>query len=124
MGFPRAHDKIVWCFLLQHQPHGTNVVRSVAPVPARLQIAQVEFLLDTVLDVGHGASDFACHKGLAAAWGLVVEQDAARRMETVTLPVVHRDVVAEDLGASVGAAGVESRGLALGRRRAAEHLAG
>src|ERR1039458_6100487 len=44
-------------------------------------------------------------------------------VEPITLPVVHGDVVAKDLGTSVGTARVKGRGLALGRRGAAEHLA-
>ena len=76
-----------------------------------------------MLDVGHGAGDLAGDEGLAAARRLVVEQNAAGSVEPVALPVIHRDVVAEDLGAGVRAARVEDRGLALRRRRAAEHLA-
>ena len=48
---------------------------------------------------------------------------AARCVQSVTLPVVHRDVVPKHLGAGIGTARVKRRRLALRRRGAAEHLA-
>ena len=77
VGFSGTDDKVVRGCLLQHQPHGANIVWSVSPIATGAKIPQVELLLDTMLDVGHRTSDLASHKGLAAAWRLVVEQDAA-----------------------------------------------
>ena len=55
---------------------------------------------------------------------LVVEQDAAAGVHPVAFAVVDRDVVREQLGAGVGAAGVEAACASLcGGRRPAEHLA-
>ena len=54
----------------------------------------------------------------------MVEENAAGSMESVTFPIVDGDVVAKDLGTSVGTARVKGRGLALRRRGTAEHLAG
>src|ERR1035438_7600863 len=123
VGFSSTDNEVVRGFLLQHQPHGADIVRSVSPIPVGVEIAEVKLLLNTVLDVGDGASNLTGDKRLAAAWRLVIEQDTARCVEPIALPIVHRDVVPKGLGARVGAAGVESRGLALGRSRATEHLA-
>ena len=81
-------------------------------------------LLETMLDVGYGASDFAGDKGLTAAGRLVIEQNAAGSVEPITLPVVDGDVVPKDLCTSVGTARVKGRDLVLGRRGTAEHFTG
>src|ERR1039457_5410362 len=81
-------------------------------------------MLETMFDMRHGACDLTSDKGLTPARRLVIEQDAARNVEPVTLAVIDGVVVPECLGTSVGAARVKGRGLVLRRRGAAEHLAG
>src|SRR5260370_15271213 len=45
-------------------------------------------------------------------------------MEPIALPVVHGDIVPEDLGAGVGTAGVKGRGFVLRRLGRSEHFNG
>ena len=73
MGLARADDIIVGSILLQHQPHCADIVRSVTPVAAPIEISEIELLLNTMLDVGDGARDLAGDKSLAAARGLVIK---------------------------------------------------
>ena len=48
--------------------------------------------------LGHGTSDLTCHKGLAAAWTLVVEQNTVGGMHAVRLAVVDDDPVGVEFG--------------------------
>ena len=105
------------------QPHGLDVVRGMSPVALRVEVAEVELLLQPVLDAADGARDLARDERLAAALGLVVEEDAVTREHAVGLAVVLRDVERVGLGRRVGAARVERRRLALRRRGAAVELA-
>src|SRR5688572_11819477 len=40
---------------LHHQPHGLDVVARVTPVATRVEVAEVELLLESELDAGRGA---------------------------------------------------------------------
>ena len=111
--------------LLQHPPHGVDVVAGEAPVAARVEVAQGERVGHAQLDAGHAVGDLARDELQAAPRRLVVEEDPRAGEEVVRLAVVDRDEVAVDLGHSVGAARVEGRALVLRRlEHAAEHLAG
>ena len=107
-------DKILGLRLLQHEPLHFHVVPGVAPVPLGVQVAQVEAVLQAELDAGQGPGDLAGDEGLAADGRLVVEEDAVAGVHAIGLPVVDRDPVGVELGAGVGAAGVEGGGFLLG----------
>ena len=76
MGLSGGDDVIVGPVLLEHQPHRLDVVPGEAPVALRLEIAEVELLLEAELDPGGRAGDLPRDEGLAAAGGFVVEEDA------------------------------------------------
>jgi len=76
VGLARADDVVLGLGLLQHAPHRVHEVLGVAPVALGLEVAEVELVLQAVLDAAYGAGDLARDKGLAAALALVVEQDA------------------------------------------------
>ncbi len=118
------HHEVVGLVLLEHQPHRLDVVAGEAPVALGVEVAEVELLVEPVLDARGGARDLAGHEGDPAPGGLVVEEDAAGDEHPVGLAVVLTELVGEDLGAGVGAARLERRRLALRRRCPAEHLAG
>ena len=116
---------VVGVVLLQHEVHGAHVVAGVSPVALRVEVAQVQIVLQPQGDACHGAGDLARHEGLAADRALVVEQDAVAGVQGVGLAVVHHDPVAVELGGAVRAARVERRGLALRHLlHEAEHLRG
>src|SRR6266404_5716534 len=65
--------------LLQHQPLGAHVVARVTPVAQRVQVAQVQALLEPCVNPREAACDLTGYEGLAANRGLMIEQDAAAR---------------------------------------------
>ncbi|MNT42700.1 hypothetical protein D3C72_1791300 [compost metagenome] len=106
-GDARGDHKVVGLVLLQHQPHGLDIVAGKAPVALGIDVAQAQFLLFSLLDPGSGVGDFAGHEFDPAQRRLVIEQDAAAGMQVETLAVVHGDPVAIKLGDTVRAARIE-----------------
>ena len=98
---------------LQHEPHRFDVFFRVTPIPLRVEIAEVELLLQALLDAGCGPRDLAGYESLAPPRRLVVEEDAVAGEQVVRFAIIHRLVKGVDLGAGVGAAGIEGGGLGL-----------
>src|SRR5579871_2769496 len=69
---------VVRLVLLQHEPHAADVLAGVAPVAPRAEVAQVEPVLQPVVDGRDSAGDLARDERFAAHRALVVEQDAVR----------------------------------------------
>ena len=86
-----------------------DVVAGESPVALGVEVAHDELLLQPFLDPGGAEGHLAGDERLAAARALVVEQDARAGEEAVGLAVVDRLPVGVELGAGVGAAGVERR---------------
>ena len=103
-------DEIVGGFLLEHHPLHADVVLGVAPVAERVHVAEEQAGFEALGDVGDAAGDLAGDEGLAAARGLVVEEDAVAGIHAVGLAVVHGDPVGIHLGHRIGRARVERRG--------------
>ncbi len=122
VALPRRDHVVVGPVLLQHPPHRLDVLGGVAPVPAGLQVAEVQAVLQARLDAGDGPGDLAGDERLPPPGALMVEQDAVDRIQAVGLPVVHGRPVGVDLGAAVGAAWMERGQLVLRRRGRPEHL--
>src|ERR687893_3087684 len=107
VGLAGGDDVVVGRVLLQHQPHGLDVVARVAPVALGVEVAEPQLVRQAELDLGDGVGDLAGHELEAAAGALVVEEDAAGGVQVVGLAVVDGDPVPVDLGHAVGRAGVE-----------------
>ena len=87
--------------------------------------AEEEAALEACLDAGGGHGDLSGDEGLAAARGLVIEEDAVDREDAVGLAVVAGDVEGVSLGRGVGAPRVERGSLGLRRlNRLAVELGG
>src|SRR6185295_831448 len=69
-------DEVVGGLLLEHEPHGADVVAGVAPVAFGVDVAEAELLLEAELDGRDGVGDLAGDELLAAAGAFVVEEDA------------------------------------------------
>ncbi len=93
--------------LLEHQPHRFDVIAGEAPVAFGVEVAEIQFFLESFLDAGGGAGDFAGDKCFAAAGAFVIEEDAVAGEHAVALAVIDSLPVAIDLGAGIGAAGIE-----------------
>ena len=124
MALAGRHDVVVGRRLLEHEPHRADVVPGKSPVAVRLEVAEVELLLDPELDSGDPVRYLARDELEAAARRLVIEQDAGAGEQPVALPVVDRDVMPEHLRHAIRAARVERRQLGLRHlAHLAEHLA-
>ena len=99
--------------LLEHHPHHLDVVARVAPVALRVDVPHVQALLHALVDPRDGARHLARHERGAAAWRLVVEEDAVGGMHAVGLAVVDDDPVRVLLRHRVRRARVEGRRLLL-----------
>src|SRR5579875_3677988 len=99
-----GEDVVVGLVLLQDQPHALDVVARVAPVALRVDIAEVEPLLQTALDGRDRAGDLAGDEGFAPHGRFVVEEDAVRGVQPVGLAVIDGDPVGVELGHGIGAA--------------------
>ena len=123
VGLAGGDHVVVGDVLLEHQPHGLDVVAREAPVACGVEVAERDRVLQAELDARQRVRDLAGDELQTALLALVVEQDPRRRVEAVRLAVVDRHVVAEHLGHAVGRPRVERRELGLGRLpHLAEHL--
>ena len=117
-------DVIVRLVLLQHQPHRLDIVAGVAPVALGIEVAKPQAVRLAGQDLGDAARHLARHEVLAPARGLVVEEDAAARVDPVGRAIDGRHPVRVNLGGRIGAPRVQGRVLVLWRRGRAEHLRG
>src|ERR1700733_10705146 len=67
---------IVGLFLLQHEPHRTNIISGETPVPFGIKVSHLELVLKSQLDPGHIVCHAATHELNTAARGFVIEQNA------------------------------------------------
>ena len=116
------HHVVVGLLLLEHQPHGADVVAGESPVALGVEVPHDELLLQAFLDSRGAQGDLAGHERLAAPGAFVVEQDSRAGEEPVGFPIIDRLPVGVQLGAGVRAARVERRVEPLGRRRRPVHL--
>ena len=102
VGLAGADDVVLRRVLLQHAPHRVDVVAGESPVALGIEVAHAQLGRQTELDACHGVRDLASHELDAASRRLVIEQDAAHRIQPVRLAIVHGDPVTVQLGDAVG----------------------
>src|SRR5258707_1149733 len=107
-------DKILRRVLLQHQPLSTDIVTRMAPVPLRIQIAQIQCLLKSDMNAGQRPGDLPGDKGLATQGRFMIEKDAVAGIKAVSLTIIDRDPVGIYLRRAVGGSRVKGGGLSLG----------
>ena len=107
-------DEVLGLLLLQDEPHALHIVAGIAPVAKAVEVTQVELVLEALGNAGGSKGDLAGDEGLATALALVVEEDAVAAKHIIALAIVLHNPEAIELGNSVGAAGIEGCGLALG----------
>ena len=109
-------DVVVRLGLLEHQPHRLDVLRRVAPVAPRVEVAEVQRARSCPLRIAATprvtlrVTNVPPRRG--DSW---LNRMPLRGMHPVRLAVVDRHPVGEDLGDGVRAARVERRRLALRR---------
>ena len=85
----------------------------MAPVALGIEIADIESLLQTVLDRRHRAGDLAGNEGFSAHRPFMVKQNAIGGMDAVGLAVIDGDPIGVELGRGIRRARIEGRGLPL-----------
>src|SRR5262249_52886429 len=106
-------DVIVWLVLLQHQPHGLDIILGMSPIAPGVEVAEVKFIPQTELDRRRGARDLARHESLPASLRFMIEQYAVAREHPVAFTIIHRDPVSVKFSDAVRAARVKRRRFAL-----------
>ena len=99
--------------MLQNQPHALHIIFGIPPVAARIQITQIQFVLETLYDTGGRQRNLTRHESLATAFALVIEQDSVHGKHAVALTIVFRYPETVLLGHAVGRTRIERRGLPL-----------
>src|SRR5882724_12271045 len=85
------------------------------PVAPRLEVSEIEAILQSQFYARQRAGDLARNESLAANRGFVVEEDAVAREKPVGLAVIHGDPVRVELRDPVRRAGMEGGFLRLRR---------
>src|SRR5262245_25410350 len=102
--FASGEHKIVPLSMLKDSPHPFHVLTRISPISLCIKGPQEQFFLQSMLDGGDCARDFARDKGFTAARTLVIEQDAIARTKPVALAIVYRCPIREGLGHTIRAA--------------------
>src|SRR5713226_5472971 len=93
------------------------------PVTFRLQVAQVQTILQSKLDATETTDDLPRDESLAADWRLVVEQNTVAGKNPVSLPVVHCNPICVQFRRAVRRPRIKRSGFALRNLlHHAEHL--
>ena len=62
VGFARGNDKVVGGGLLQHEPHGSDIVGTMPPVAAGIHVAQFQNVLLARFDLCNGNGNFPSYE--------------------------------------------------------------
>ena len=109
----RGDDEVVGALLLQHEPHALDIILGIAPVTQTGEVSEEQPFLLALRNTGSGQGNLSRHKGFAAAFRLMVEEDARTAEHAVGLAVLLHNPVAVEFGHGIGAVGMEGRLLVL-----------
>src|SRR5215475_13442196 len=113
MRFSCCNDIIIRLLLLKHKPHGFYILLRIPPIALGIEVAQVEFILQSSPNMGNRTGYFAGYESFPSTWRLMIKKDAIAGEDPITLSVVHGNPIGINLGSAVGAARVERRRLPL-----------
>src|SRR5208337_4216169 len=122
MSLAGGDNVVIGLLLLEHHPHGPDVISGETPVTLSVQVAHDQTPLQLLLDSGGTESDFPGHERLTPARAFVIEENPRARKQAVGLPVIDGLPVGVELGAGIRAAGMKRSARPLGRSRRAIHL--
>src|SRR5690349_15633268 len=83
----RGNHVVLGLHLLQHHPHGSDVIARVPPIAFGMQVAKRKLFLHSKLNSRDASSDLTRDELDAAQRGLVIEQDTATIKHLETLAV-------------------------------------
>ena len=76
VGFIGRNDEVAWFVLLEHAPHGIDVVPSESPVALSIQIAETNLGIEPEFDSSDTIGDFSSDEFETAARAFVIEKNA------------------------------------------------
>src|SRR5690606_15696362 len=91
VSFTRSENIVVRRVLLQHHPHAFDIVAGVTPVAFGVQIAKIQTILFSTMNMSDGARDFTRDKGFAATRTFMVEQNTAGSVQPIGFTVIDGD---------------------------------
>src|SRR5688500_9071664 len=94
-------DEVVRPLLLEHEPHGLNVVWRIAPISSGFEVIQLEFVLQTDFDSRRRAGDLATDEGLTSPRAFVIKENAVAGKKTVGLTVIAHNIKSVRLGTTI-----------------------
>src|SRR5262249_23753751 len=109
MGLTCGQNIAIWLGLLKDKPHAFNIIACVPPVASGVEISKIKFPLMTVFDRCDCASNLARHKGFAAGWSFMVEEDAVRGMHSIRFPIIYSDPIGVEFCGRVWRTGMKRR---------------
>jgi len=87
MGLTSGNDEIIRRVLLEHEPHGPDIVLSVTPITPSVEIPELDGRSGP-LPFGQTACNLAGYELDPSSLRLVIEKDSRARVQTISLPVV------------------------------------
>ena len=85
----------------------------MAPIALGVEIAEIELVLEPMMDRRDRTGNFTRNESFAPNRALMVEENAVRSMDSVSLPVIDGDPISVELGGCVGRSRIEWRRLVL-----------
>src|SRR5207245_6363627 len=109
--------------LLEHHPHGLDILAGMAPISLCVKVTQAEFLGRSEFDFGHLRSNFPSNELDAPTTRLVIKEDSTAGKHIVSLAVILPKQETGYLGDCVSRTWMERSKLVLGTgMRFAKHL--
>ena len=88
MGLTGRQHVVIRRIVIDDSPHTVHVVAGMAPVAPRVQVSQIDAVLQAMGNRGDCPSDFAGHERLASRRSFVVEQNAIGGVQSICLTIV------------------------------------
>ncbi len=76
MGLAGAYNVVIRFILLEHEPHGFDIVSGIAPIPFGVQVAHSELIVQAQFDAGYAMGHLTGGELQASPWRFVVEKDS------------------------------------------------
>src|SRR5258708_2895219 len=109
MTHSRGHHVVIRFWALQHRVHSFHEIGSMSPMTLCFKIPQSEFIVQSMLDSGHSASNLTRNKLEPPPRALVIEQDAITTKHVIGVAVVHRQMITGNLTDAIRATGIKRR---------------
>ena len=101
---PGANYEILWFGLLQHFPHGNDVLRCPSPITLNSQIPDHKFFLGASGNPQSGSDNFLGHKPRRTQRRFMIKENAATGEDPIGFAIVGDGIMRRSLGHGIRAA--------------------